>query len=738
MVAQSSVQPGRLSDGAIAWLHWTRWTSTSSGRWPRPPSGPRWTRCWGRPSRRWRGGDAQPGDRGPRRSRRPRGPVPPRPAAAGAPRGPVADRLDQPAGAELRLPPAHGPAGRGVRRGDVLRPVLDHAAAADRGPRLRRHRLPRSPARRTSRADLERALGPAGDAAADGQATWLRSPCLGLCERAPAAMFTIAGPSRATHVAAPVDAAGVVGRLPDRSASMPRTASPPSRTSPPSRRPASPRPASRASGSCARVGASTRRRSTTTAPTAATGRSSARARVGRDAVIDEVTESGLVGRGGAAFPTGRKWAAVAGQPAQPHYLVCNADESEPGTFKDRVLMEDDPFAVVEAMTIAAFAVGAEQGYLYIRGEYPLAEARMRAIAAARGLLGADVLGSATLRHRAAARRRRLHLRRGDGAVQVDRGQARRAAQQAAVPGRGRACSASRPPSTTSRRSSTCSLIVARTAARRVRGDRHARARPARSSSASRGHVARPGRLRGRRSGRRCASCSSWPAACRAAARSRRSCSAARRASSSGPTRSTCRSPSRRTRAIGATLGSGVVMVFDETADLRRHAPADRPVLPRRVVRPVRAVPGRHRAPGGAARAPRGRPAARRPRRRSWRCSREIGQAMRDASHLRPRPDGIVGDRERAPQPELGGCERARPSSARCRADRDAAGPAASCSTRRPARPASAESRRRVEAPAAGRADDRRPAPSPSRPARRSSRPAGRRASTRRRSATSRT
>jgi NADH-quinone oxidoreductase subunit F len=118
--------------------------------------------------------------------------------------------------------------------------------------------------------------------------------------------------------------------------------------------------------------------------------------IGPEAVIAEVTASKLMGRGGAAFPTGRKWAAVATQPAQPHYLVCNADESEPGTFKDRVLLEGDPFATVEAMTIAAFATGASQGYLYIRGEYPDAEAAIaRAIDTARsaGLLGADIAGS---------------------------------------------------------------------------------------------------------------------------------------------------------------------------------------------------------------------------------------------------------------------------------------------------------------------------------------------------------
>jgi NADH-quinone oxidoreductase subunit F len=118
-------------------------------------------------------------------------------------------------------------------------------------------------------------------------------------------------------------------------------------------------------------------------------------RLGPAGVIREVTDSGLVGRGGAAFPTGRKWAAVAGQPVRPHELVCNADESEPGTFKDRVLMEGDPFSVLEAMTIAGYAVGAERGYLYLRGEYPRAlRALQTAIEAARdrGFLGPDVMG----------------------------------------------------------------------------------------------------------------------------------------------------------------------------------------------------------------------------------------------------------------------------------------------------------------------------------------------------------
>jgi NADH-quinone oxidoreductase subunit F len=117
--------------------------------------------------------------------------------------------------------------------------------------------------------------------------------------------------------------------------------------------------------------------------------------LGAEGVIREVSESRLLGRGGAAFPTGRKWEAVARAPERPHYLVCNADESEPGTFKDRVLMEQDPFAVVEAMTIAALATGCEKGYLYIRGEYPLAAARLEAALEElrrHGFLGKDIWG----------------------------------------------------------------------------------------------------------------------------------------------------------------------------------------------------------------------------------------------------------------------------------------------------------------------------------------------------------
>ena len=96
--------------------------------------------------------------------------------------------------------------------------------------------------------------------------------------------------------------------------------------------------------------------------------------LGPAAVIAEVSAAKLLGRGGAAFPTGRKWDAVARESARPHYVVCNADESEPGSFKDRVLMEQDPFAVIEAMTICGMATGSERGFIYIRGEYPESEA----------------------------------------------------------------------------------------------------------------------------------------------------------------------------------------------------------------------------------------------------------------------------------------------------------------------------------------------------------------------------
>jgi NADH-quinone oxidoreductase subunit F len=189
----------------------------------------------------------------------------------------------------------------------------------------------------------------------------VRSPCLGVCERAPAALAVEAG-------------AGSEYLMPELP--LPQQGEP---------------------------GLRLLRRVGTVDPTslddyrAAGGYAALRNAflLGPQGVIREVTDAKLMGRGGAAFPTGRKWAATAGQPVRPHYLVCNADESEPGTFKDRVLMEGDPFGVIEAMTVAAYATGCTRGYLYIRGEYPRAFSLLRnaiAVCRERGFLGPSVMG----------------------------------------------------------------------------------------------------------------------------------------------------------------------------------------------------------------------------------------------------------------------------------------------------------------------------------------------------------
>ena len=118
---------------------------------------------------------------------------------------------------------------------------------------------------------------------------------------------------------------------------------------------------------------------------------------GPEAVVEEVVQSGLRGRGGAGFPTGIKWRTVAQTPAAQKYVVCNADEGDSGTFADRMIMEGDPFVLIEGMTIAGIAVGATKGYVYIRSEYPHAVATMEAaIAAARrgGMLGKRVADGA--------------------------------------------------------------------------------------------------------------------------------------------------------------------------------------------------------------------------------------------------------------------------------------------------------------------------------------------------------
>jgi NADH-quinone oxidoreductase subunit F len=217
-------------------------------------------------------------------------------------------------------------------------------------------------------------------------AVWERSPCLGLCERAPAALVVEYGERRQESVLAPATAGSVTEALVRGGAAAPAE---------PEVASAVPQVGDPALVLLRRVGVVDPVSLDDYRAHGGYGALRQAMALGQAGVIREVTDSKLVGRGGAAFPAGRKWAAVAAQPVRPHYLVCNADESEPGTFKDRVLLEGDPFAVLEAMTIAAWATGCERGYVYLRGEYPRALRTLeRAIATAydRGFLGPDVMG----------------------------------------------------------------------------------------------------------------------------------------------------------------------------------------------------------------------------------------------------------------------------------------------------------------------------------------------------------
>jgi NADH-quinone oxidoreductase subunit F len=255
---------------------------------------------------------------------------------------------------------------------------------------------------------MEHHFGPPGTEK-DGD-TWLRSPCLGLCERGPAALVQRAGDQgrdvsigRATGDVVLAATRGSDHEVDDPSAEWSESSGRPwnaTRTPSASFQPRllrRVRPGGITSLDDYRAGG---------------GYESLRRAVqlGPEGVIREVKDAKLLGRGGAAFPTGVKWEAVAKQPVRPHYFVCNADESEPGTFKDRVMMEQDPFGLIEALTIAGYATGSETGFLYIRGEYPLAHERLRAAideCRTRGFLGDDVMGEGF--------RFDVDLRRGAGA-----------------------------------------------------------------------------------------------------------------------------------------------------------------------------------------------------------------------------------------------------------------------------------------------------------------------------------
>ncbi len=248
-------------------------------------------------------------------------------------------------------------------------------------------------------AELRSIVGPAGSPCSGGRAIWLRSQCLGLCELAPAVLITSAGEKSHERVLAPASAQAVKllvndavqGRLPAEpdvlniQTSVPQAAQ---------------------NGESLRL---LRRLAEGGVPTLEAyrrlggyGGLRKALKLGPEGALRELSASNLLGRGGAAFPTARKWEALFLQrhllqnPGHAHYVICNADESEPGTFKDRILMEGDPFAVLEGMTIAGFVTGARQGYIYLRGEYPPAAEQMRQAmqsALEHGVLGNNILGS---------------------------------------------------------------------------------------------------------------------------------------------------------------------------------------------------------------------------------------------------------------------------------------------------------------------------------------------------------
>jgi NADH-quinone oxidoreductase subunit F len=210
-----------------------------------------------------------------------------------------------------------------------------------------------------------------GETSADRAFTVERAPCLGLCEHAPALLVgkTALGRAEAEQAEHLIQGRGYRPQAIVYGKNRLLTAN------------------------CGKG-----RRTTLSEYEASGGYQGLRAALGMSpaAVIAEVKASGLVGRGGAAFPTGIKWEGAAQASGQTKYVVCNADESEPGTFKDRVLMEEDPQRLLEGMLIAAYAIGAPKGYIYVRGEYPQAyEALEAAVEEARqaGYLGPDILGA---------------------------------------------------------------------------------------------------------------------------------------------------------------------------------------------------------------------------------------------------------------------------------------------------------------------------------------------------------
>lgn len=261
-------------------------------------------------------------------------------------------------------------------------------------------------------SELEQKLGPAGTPCAGGKVMWMRSQCLGQCERAPAALVTVAGIAHGERVLAPATSekveTSIVEAIEHRLSPAPDVFEP-KLSVPHASAPQLPLLRRLGQSDSASLESYLRSRGYEALRVAL--------RIGPEGVIREVAASKLLGRGGAAFPTAKKWEALHLQRHlfdadldHAHYIICNADESEPGTFKDRILMEGDPFAILEGMTIGAYATGARDGYIYLRGEYPLAADRMQqAIDAAtqKGFLGDNILNSGL--------NFRVEIRRGAGA-----------------------------------------------------------------------------------------------------------------------------------------------------------------------------------------------------------------------------------------------------------------------------------------------------------------------------------
>ena len=240
---------------------------------------------------------------------------------------------------------------------------------------------------------LGQTLGKEATPCLGGKAVWFRSACLGLCDQGPVTYLRATGEAPKEWVIAQATAESITENVQDAAAG----GEGPTESRPLLREflPQFGAPQLRLLRRVGRVDPASIEDYQKTEGYEALRRAM---KMGPEAVVHEVIESRLLGRGGAAFPTGKKWEVVLrhGKPGAIHYVVCNADESEPGTFKDRVFMRGDPFAVVEGLTIAGFAVGAKRGYIYLRGEYPESFRIMgQAVETARAhhFLGERILGS---------------------------------------------------------------------------------------------------------------------------------------------------------------------------------------------------------------------------------------------------------------------------------------------------------------------------------------------------------